>query len=160
MVTDKYGGYAEFTDGVDGSYINVEDGLMYVEENLLWDVFGYTIDPPAEIDTKRDTIVVAGTIIVGVKGGALIYNVVKDTYDKMKNPRLDRNNYPKPPEWNDQWQWRYPEGEGLGASYPRWYDLEGGEWRWHAPDKYHSIGHWDYNPWTSWNSAWQNIYPK
>src|SRR6266487_4773831 len=26
-------------------------------------------------------------------------------------------------------------------------------------NSWHDIGHWDYNPWTEWNSAWQNIYP-
>lgn len=33
-----------------------------------------------------------------------------------------------------------------------WWDPDGGKWRWHAPDPYHPDAHWDYNPWTSWNS--------
>ncbi len=38
------------------------------------------------------------------------------------------------------------------------YDPEGGEWRWHAPDKYHPEGHWDYKgPGSS--APWENIYP-
>jgi RHS repeat-associated protein len=38
------------------------------------------------------------------------------------------------------------------------YDPQGGEWRWHAPDKYHPKGHWDYKG--PGNSAkWDNIYP-
>jgi len=65
--------------------------------------------------------------------------------------------YPKPPGWNNQWQWKLPEGSKPGTR-PRWFDPQGGEWRWHAPDKYHRIGHWDYNSWNSWNSPWQNIY--
>ncbi|MEL7570776.1 MAG: hypothetical protein AAGU14_09490 [Eubacteriaceae bacterium] len=64
----------------------------------------------------------------------------------------------KPPEWNDQWEWRYPEANKPNAK-PRWFDPDGGEWRWHAPDKWHPVGHWDYNPWDEWNSVWQNIYP-
>ena len=64
----------------------------------------------------------------------------------------------KPPEWNSKWEWRYPEANKPNAK-PRWFDPNGGEWRWHAPDKWHPEGHWDYNPWDTWNSKWQNIYP-
>jgi hypothetical protein len=38
-----------------------------------------------------------------------------------------------------------------------WFDEAGGEWRWHEQDSWHPVGHWDYNPWTEWNSEWQNI---
>lgn len=62
---------------------------------------------------------------------------------------------PKPPGWNPTWEWRYPATKGE----PRWFDPRGGEWRWHAPDKWHPNGHWDYNPWDSWNSPWQNVPP-
>lgn len=64
----------------------------------------------------------------------------------------------KPPGWNNNWDWRYPEANKPHAK-PRWFDPNGGEWRWHAPDKWHPEGHWDYNPWDAWNSGWQNIYP-
>jgi len=64
---------------------------------------------------------------------------------------------PMPPGWNSNWEWRCPEARSNASA--RWFDPNGGEWRWHAPDKWHAVGHWDYNPWTSWNSAWQNIYP-
>jgi len=37
------------------------------------------------------------------------------------------------------------------------HNPKGGEWRWHGPDKWHPDGHWDYNPWTNWNSPWQNV---
>ena len=63
--------------------------------------------------------------------------------------------YPKPPGWNDQWRWEPPSGDCPGQW--RWWDTVGGEWRWHAPDKWHPKGHWDYNPWDQWNSPWQNI---
>jgi len=62
---------------------------------------------------------------------------------------------PKPPGWNENWEWRYPEGNG--SSSPRWFDESGGEWRYHGVDSWHSTPHWDFNPWTEWNSAWQNI---
>jgi hypothetical protein len=65
--------------------------------------------------------------------------------------------YPKPPGWTADWDWRYPEG--TAKSSPRWFDPNGGEWRWHAPDRWHSEGHWDHNPWTQWNSKWENHYP-
>ena len=64
--------------------------------------------------------------------------------------------YPNPPGWTSGWQWRYPECTNPRAA-PRWFDPEGGEWRWHAPDKWHPKGHWDYNPWEQWNSPWQNV---
>lgn len=41
-----------------------------------------------------------------------------------------------------------------------WWDDQGGEWRWHAPDAYHPDAHWDYNPWDQWNSPWQHIPPE
>lgn len=65
---------------------------------------------------------------------------------------------PKPPGWSPEWQWRYPENTTKPTS-PRWFDPNGGEWRWHAPDKWHPEGHWDYNPWDSWNSPWRNVPP-
>ena len=55
----------------------------------------------------------------------------------------------KPPGWDSSWDWRYPEGESISS--PRWFDSNGGEWRWHSPDKWHPEGHWDYNPWTNVN---------
>jgi RHS repeat-associated protein len=64
----------------------------------------------------------------------------------------------RPPGWDpNTWTWGSASGEAEAAW--RWWDPNGGEWRWHAPDTYHNIGHWDYNPWTTWNSGWQNIYP-
>jgi RHS repeat-associated protein len=63
--------------------------------------------------------------------------------------------YPKPPGWSPSWEWRHPEG--TSPSEPRWFDPEGGEWRWHSPDKWHDDGHWDHNPWDEWNSPWRNV---
>jgi RHS repeat-associated protein len=54
----------------------------------------------------------------------------------------------------------WTEGPASRPSDPgkNFYDPEGGEWRWHAPDKYHPEGHWDYkSPGNS--TPWENIYP-
>jgi RHS repeat-associated protein len=63
---------------------------------------------------------------------------------------------PVPPGHNpDTWERRPGSREGSGDN---WWDPQGGEWRWHPADKYHE-GHWDYNPWSEWNSPWQNVPP-
>ena len=62
---------------------------------------------------------------------------------------------PLPPGWNDAWEYRFSEGDS--PSSPRWFDENGGEWRYHDVDPWHSTPHWDYNPWSEWNSPWQNI---
>ena len=74
-----------------------------------------------------------------------------DTSEKINWKTGD--GYPKPPNWNDEWEWRY----GTRGSTPRWFDQNGGEWRYHYPDKYHTTEHWDYNPWNIWNDEWQNV---
>jgi RHS repeat-associated protein len=74
---------------------------------------------------------------------------------KLITPPQPPPNQPKPPNWNPDWQWRYPEGQNPGS--PRWFDPDGGEWRWHTPDSWHQDPHWDYNPWDNWNSPWQNV---
>jgi RHS repeat-associated protein len=62
---------------------------------------------------------------------------------------------PIPPGWNNTWTTDY--GTKTGDSGLRYRDPNGGEWRWHPSDKYHPSGHWDYNPWNTWNDNWQNI---
>jgi hypothetical protein len=71
-------------------------------------------------------------------------------------PATGPDGNPLPPGWNPNWMWRYPEGTSVRTS-PRWFDTNGGEWRWHGPDKWHPDGHWDHNPWTNWNSPWRNV---
>lgn len=58
-----------------------------------------------------------------------------------------------PPGWNENWEWRH----GTRGNTPRWFDENGGEWRRHAPDKWHDEPHWDHNSWDDWNSPWENI---
>jgi hypothetical protein len=62
----------------------------------------------------------------------------------------------KPPGFNPEtWEWRSATRNNVGND---WWNPEGGEWRYHPLDKYHDP-HWDYNPWTQWNSLWQHLYP-
>jgi len=65
-------------------------------------------------------------------------------------------NYPKPVGINPFWGRGPPSGEKPGGW--RWWDGQGGEWRWHPADKHHPKGHWDYNPWDAYHSPWQIIY--
>jgi RHS repeat-associated protein len=62
---------------------------------------------------------------------------------------------PRPPGCGPGWEWRYPENNRNGG--PRWFDPEGGEWRYHEQDRWHPEGHWDNNPWETWNSPWRNV---
>jgi RHS repeat-associated protein len=68
----------------------------------------------------------------------------------------DSGNYPRPPGYNNTWRWGPASGEGSAGW--RWWDPNGGEWRWHAPDPWHPTGHWDWNPWEVWNSPWENVW--
>jgi hypothetical protein len=65
--------------------------------------------------------------------------------------------YPRPPGWTEEWHWLYPAKENPNIR-PRWFDPQGGEWRWHATDRHHDTGHWDHNPWNAWNDKWTNVY--
>lgn len=66
------------------------------------------------------------------------------------------SNGPTPPGYDaETWQLREASRNILEEHY---WDPAGGEWRYHAADKWHGP-HWDYNPWTDWNSPWQHIYP-
>jgi RHS repeat-associated protein len=103
-----------------------------------------------------------GAAIGGVTGGVLGGGKVllrPPRGGAPARPRLpgqwDSDTYPKPPGWNPNWRWGPATGEA-DAGW-RWFDPQGGEWRWHAPDRWHPHGHWDYNPWTDWNSPWRNV---
>jgi hypothetical protein len=64
---------------------------------------------------------------------------------------------PRPPGWGEDWTWEPPSGEAQGNW--RWWDPHGGEWRWHAPDRWHPEGHWDHNPWLHPQHPWVNVIP-
>jgi RHS repeat-associated protein len=102
--------------------------------------------------TAKDPILFAG-------GSTDLYGYAADDPVNLTDPEglipPPPSNWPLPPGWNSSWGWQYPEGNSPAS--PRWFDPEGGEWRWHAPDKWHQDGHWDHNPWDRWNSPWQNV---
>ena len=62
---------------------------------------------------------------------------------------------PRPPGWSSRWELR-PASRDIPEKH--WWDPEGGEWRYHPPDKWHDP-HWDYNPWDDWNTPWQHVDP-
>lgn len=82
-------------------------------------------------------------------------NATMPPLTEISNPP-EPNGPTTPPGWGPDWESRYPEGTRRGIE-PRWFDPNGGEWRWHDPDRFHSEGHWDYNPHDWWNSPWRNI---
>jgi len=93
---------------------------------------------------------------IGFGGGVNLYNYAGNNPQNFIDPFgliTPGSKEHRPPGWNDNWKWQ-PGSRGTGN---RWWDPEGGEWRWHAPDKYHDKGHWDYNPWDKWNSPWRNV---
>ncbi|MEA3038616.1 MAG: hypothetical protein QOE79_1129 [Sphingomonadales bacterium] len=64
----------------------------------------------------------------------------------------------RPPGWTRAWRWgRSLRLNGKRGNEYRWIDPKGGEWRYHAPDKYHDDPHWDYNANDKWNSPWIHI---
>ena len=67
----------------------------------------------------------------------------------------DAGNYPTPPGRSADWTWA--PGSSEGRTGWRWWDPQGGEWRWHPSDSWHPNGHWDHNPWQTWNDRWRNV---
>ncbi|MCC6763358.1 MAG: hypothetical protein IT293_01735 [Deltaproteobacteria bacterium] len=64
----------------------------------------------------------------------------------------------RPPGWTPEWEYKKPEYPVSDKrNTPRFFDPTGGEWRRHEEDKWHPEAHWDYNPWDTWNSSWQNV---
>ncbi|MFZ0819218.1 MAG: RHS repeat-associated core domain-containing protein [Candidatus Acidiferrales bacterium] len=153
------------------------NGTFYKEANSIWDAAVGTVtgdwkkvggaydNNPLGLTAKYANSCDPFNKYVGYYGtrGALAGATVADTlaailmFNELFHDSLVVSE--TPPGWNENWEWRYPESEGGSPSSPRWFDENGGEWRWHAPDDWHTDGHWDYNPWTEWNSKWQNIYP-
>ena len=70
----------------------------------------------------------------------------------------DNGEEPTPPGFDPETWTQMPGTQERAGSH--WWDPNMGEWRWHPPDQWHETGHWDYNPWTEWNSPWQNVYPQ
>ena len=62
--------------------------------------------------------------------------------------------WPLPPGWTEDWTFDHGIRRKDG---PRWWDPDGGEWRWHAPDKRHPEGHWDHRRNDHESSPWENV---
>ena len=98
----------------------------------------------------------AALLMVGVGGGEIgaaaveVYGDITAAASAVKAAKTD----PLPPGWNQNWKQLPGTRDDAGF---HWFDEKGGEWRLHNVDKYHPTTHWDYNPWTAWNSPWQNI---
>lgn len=80
-------------------------------------------------------------------------------YNTAENPSVKitytNSGEPLPPGWTDEWTQMW--GTRDNATSMHWFDTAGGEWRWHAPDSWHDIAHWDYNPWRHACDGWQNM---
>jgi RHS repeat-associated protein len=63
----------------------------------------------------------------------------------------------KPPGYDPE---TWTKGPASRAKEPdeNFYDPDGGEWHWHAPDRWHD-GHWDYKPGEPWNAEWEKVFP-
>ncbi|MDE3095457.1 MAG: RHS repeat-associated core domain-containing protein, partial [Chloroflexota bacterium] len=73
-------------------------------------------------------------------------------------PRDLPSGWPAPPGYDTN-TWRQAPASRPSVPGDHLWDPQGGEGRWHAPDKYHDTGHCDYNPHVARNSQWQQIYP-
>ncbi len=63
---------------------------------------------------------------------------------------------PTPPGYDpDTWT----KGPASRAKAPNenYYDPEGGEWHYHAPDRHHEVPHWDHKPGEPWNAEWEEV---
>ena len=74
--------------------------------------------------------------------------------ESLRTPTANQG--PLPPMWNSSYELRPPTRDS--AVNWRWFDPDGGEWRYHDTDPWHGQAHWDYNPWDSWCSDWENWY--
>ncbi len=63
---------------------------------------------------------------------------------------------PTPPGYDPETWTRGPASRAKepGENY---YDPEGGEWHYHAPDDRHETPHWDYKPPQPWNAEWERV---
>lgn len=77
---------------------------------------------------------------------------------KAKEAERDEQACAQTPPGYDPETWT--KGPASRPSDPgeNFYDPEGGEWRWHAPDKYHPEAHWDYKA-PGKNTPWINVDP-
>ncbi len=138
--------------------LDVSDGKVRLEPALRHGIRASNqqfLDNPAAALGSMAADGAAGLAIGGITR-CLNAGGVPHISQKRLAGQFDSASYPKPPGHNSNWAWEAASGEAEAGW--RWFDPKGGEWRWHGPDKWHPAGHWDHNPWTGWNSPWQNVY--
>lgn len=96
---------------------------------------------------------VGGVAVASGIGGATSLNAVPTLFGAASTITLGIESAPPlPPGWTSEWVQMFGARGGFN-----WFDEAGGEWRLHTLDSWHDLAHWDYNPWLTWNSPWQNI---
>jgi len=100
--------------------------------------------------------IVGGTAIYQLLPAAVKYGPRIISSLIPKSNTIPQTQYPRPQGWTPEWEWGPASGEDYAPQW-RWWDPEGGEWHYHYPDKFHSVGHWDYNPWDHACAKWQNV---
>jgi len=106
-------------------------------------------DPSQWLQPVSDSVTVALTV-TGVVG--LGRAVVGCGLRMLASRAVLQAPKPLPPGWTEDWVQMFGTRGGKN-----WFDPAGGEWRFHPIDKWHPDPHWDYNPWTQWNSPWQKV---
>ena len=121
--------------------------------------------PGVDIGTCGAAGMASGAAVVGAGIGVLTAIAGNEGGDEgeaeLRAKEAERNDEQEcgntPPGYDPE---TWTKGPASRPSDPgeNFYDPEGGEWRWHAPDKYHPEGHWDYKG-TGKYAPWENIYP-
>ena len=81
MAGNGASGSANFTAGVNGSYIDASSGRMYVDDIYLWAALGKVIDPPLKVDAVSYAAALAVSA-VGVKAVPAAAAVIKQAAAK------------------------------------------------------------------------------
>ncbi len=143
-------------------------GLGIVGADLPLDIrdLGHTVSHPEMSYDWGKRLVINGVAVLPVIGVIKYLKYFEDAGDLAKRAddisegkrlagQWDAGNYPTPPGRSAEWTWA--PGSSEGRTGWRWWDPQGGEWRWHPSDSWHPNGHWDYNPWQTWNDRWRNV---
>jgi hypothetical protein len=151
-----------------GLSIGAGIGLGVVGADLPMDLrdLGHTVSHPEMSYDWGKRLVINGVAVLPVVGVIKYLKYFDDAGDLAKRAddlsegrrlagQWDAGNYPTPPGRSADWTWA--PGSSEGRTGWRWWDPQGGEWRWHPSDSWHPNGHWDHNPWQTWNDRWRNV---
>ena len=151
-----------------GLSIGTGFGLGVIGVDLPMDIrdLGHTVSHPEMSYDWGKRLVINGVAVLPVVGVIKYLKYFDDAGDLAKRAddlsegrrlagQWDAGNYPTPPGRSADWTWA--PGSSEGRTGWRWWDPQGGEWRWHPSDSWHPNGHWDHNPWQTWNDRWRNV---